>query len=150
MDPLYDQTLVPRILFSIIAVAISVGPMIADFNKTHATNPMWTPHARFHVVWQVLTQAGVSAAILYLLWAPTAEYATHIWLAAMLIYAWGASFFATLATMPVYGGALKDENGIKPFRFNIFGKIYLVDTNLFGATILMIINTIGIWLVANA
>ncbi|MEQ8746318.1 DUF6640 family protein [Pyruvatibacter sp.] len=150
MDAFYDQTLVPRILFSIIAFAIAVGPMFADFNKTHATNPLWTPHARFHVVWQVLSQAGISMAILYLLWAPSPDYATHIGLAALLNYVWLASFFATMATMPLYGGALKDENGIKPFRFNILGRIYLVDTNLFGASIFVVVNTAGVWLVLNA
>lgn len=145
MDAFYDQTLVPRIIFSFIAVVISVGPMFADFNKTHATNPAWTPHARFHVVWQVLSQAGVSVAILFLLWAPSSDYSTHIWLAALLNYVWMLSFFTTLAAMPIFGGALKDVNGIKPFRFNIFGKIYLVDTNLFGATILVMLNALGIW-----
>lgn len=150
MDAFYDQTLVPRIIFSFIGFAIAVGPMFADFNKTHATNPAWTPHARFHVVWQVLSQAGVSMVILYLLWAPSPDYATHIWLAAILNYIWMASFFVTLSTMSIFDGALKDVNGIKPFRFNIFGKIYLVDTNLFGATIFVLLNSTGVWLLANA
>lgn len=149
MDPIFDQYLVPRILISLVAVAISVGPMFADFNKTHATNPLWTPHARFHVVWQVLTQTGVSAVILYLLWVPSTDYLTHILLAAVLIYVWGASFFATLASMSLFDGSLKDVNGIKPFRFNIFGSIYLVDTNLFGGTILMGINTAAVFLIAG-
>ncbi|MDO9125492.1 MAG: hypothetical protein Q7U42_01365 [Parvibaculum sp.] len=149
METLYDELLVPRLLFSLVAFMISVGPIFADFNKTHATNPLWTPHARFHVVWQVLSQTGISLVILYLLWTPAADYATHIWVAAILNYIWGASFYTTLATMPIYGGALKDVNGIKPFRFNIFGTIYLVDTNLFGGTILMIVNTIGVWLLVN-
>ncbi|MDP1626227.1 DUF6640 family protein [Parvibaculum sp.] len=149
METLYDELLVPRLLFSLVAFMISVGPIFADFNKTHATNPLWTPHARFHVVWQVLSQTGISLVILYLLWTPATDYATHIWVAAILNYIWGASFYTTLATMPIYGGALKDVNGIKPFRFNIFGTIYLVDTNLFGGTILMIVNTIGVWLLVN-
>ena len=144
MELTYSSTLVPRILFTVMAVAIAIGPMVADFNRTHATNPLWTPHARFHVVWQVLSQAGVSAIILYLLWMPSTAYATHIWIAAMLNYIWIGSFYLTLASMPIYGGALKDENGIKPFRFPIGGKVYLVDTNLFGGTVLMIINTIGV------
>ena len=150
MSLFYDATLIPRILFTIIAVAIAIGPMFADFNKTHATNPLWTPHARFHVVWQVLSQAGVSAVILYLLWARSADYGTHIWLAAGLNYVWGVSFYSTLAAMPLFDGALKDVNGIKPFRFNIGGQIYLVDTNLFGGTILMIINTVGVALLLQA
>ena len=146
MELLFEETLVPRILFTVIAVAIAIGPMFADFNKTHATNPLWTPHARFHVVWQVLSQAGVSMVILYLLWTPAADYAPRIWMAATLNYIWGASFYATLSSMRLFGGALKDVNGIKPFRFNIFGTVYLVDTNLFGGTILMLVNTIGVFM----
>jgi len=146
MESFYDQTLIPRILFTLLGTAIAVGPICADFNRTHATNPLWTPHARFHVVWQVLGQCGVSLAILFLLWRPSPDYQVHIWLAACLIYVWLVSFFTTLSTMKLFDGALKDVNGIKPFRFNIFGNIYLVDTNLFGASIFVVINTIGICL----
>lgn len=146
MHMTFDQLLIPRLLFTLVAFAIAVGPIFADFNRTHATNPLWTPHARFHVVWQVLSQNGISLAILYLLWSDAADYATHIVLAAILNYVWGASFYTTLASMKLYGGALKDVNGIKPFRFNIFGRIHLVDTNLFGGTVLMIVNTIGVLL----
>ncbi|HAC57325.1 DUF6640 family protein [Parvibaculum sp.] len=149
METTFDALLVPRLLFTVVAVMISVGPIFADFNKTHATNPLWTPHARFHVVWQVLSQTGVSLVILWLLWSGAADYRVHIWVAAILNYVWIASFYATLVSMPLYGGALKDVNGIKPFRFNIFGKIYLVDTNLFGSVILLIVNTIGVFLLAN-
>ena len=98
------------------------------------------------MVWQVLSQAGVSCAILLLLWLPSQEYLFHISLAAALNFVWGISFYSTLAAMPIYGGALKDENGIKPFRFNIAGRIYLVDTNLFGGTILMLVNLTGVLL----
>ena len=141
--------LAPKLIFTLIAVAIAIGPMIADFNQTHATNPLWTPHARFHVVWQVLSQAGVSVIILFLIWAPSQEPVMHAWLAATLNYVWGISFYTTLATMPMFDGALKDVNGIKPFRFNIFGYIWVVDTNLFGGTILMGLNTIGVYLLAT-
>ena len=46
---LYDQNLIPRIIFTVISVVLTIGPTIADFNKTHATHPDWTGHARFHV-----------------------------------------------------------------------------------------------------
>ncbi len=147
MTPI-EVGLAPKIIFSFIAIAIAIGPMVADFNKTHATNPLWTPHARFHVVWQVLSQAGVSAVILYLIWAPSSTPLTHAWLAAILNYVWGASFYCTLASMSLFEGSLKDVNGIKPFRFNILGNLWVVDTNLFGGTILMIVNTIGVYLLA--
>ena len=41
------------------------------------------------------------------------------------------------------GGALKDVNGIPPFRFQIGGQERLVDTNLFGATLLSGLNLIA-------
>jgi len=149
METTFDALLIPRLLFSAVAIMIFVGPIFADFNKTHATNPLWTPHARFHVVWQVLSQTGVSLVILWLLRSEAADYSVHIWVAVILNYVWLAAFYATLASMPLYGGALTDVNGIKPFRFNIFGKIYLVDTNLFGSVILLIVNTTGVVLLAN-
>ena len=142
-------TLAPKIIFSLIALAISIGPMIADFNKTHATNPLWTPHARFHVVWQVLSQAGVSCVILFLIWGPGQDAILNTWLAATLNYIWGVSFYCTLGSMWLFDGSLKDVNGIKPFRFNIFGAIWIVDTNLFGGTILMMLNSVGVYLLAT-
>ena len=51
---LYDANSICRVIFTIISIALTVGPTIADFNKTHATHPDWPGHARFHVVWQVL------------------------------------------------------------------------------------------------
>jgi hypothetical protein len=130
-----------KIIFSLIAVVLALGPMKADFDKTHATNPLWPPHARFHVVWQVFAQTGVSLVALYLLWGVPSE--LHNWIAAILNFNWGLTFYINLACMRAYGGTLADVNGIKPFEFNIGGKVRKVDTNLFGGTILMGLNGIG-------
>jgi hypothetical protein len=45
----FDHILVARILFTLMTAGWAVATVFADFNKTHATNPKWTPHARFHV-----------------------------------------------------------------------------------------------------
>ena len=37
-------------LFTLMTTGWAVATVIVDFNNTHATNPKWTPHARFHVV----------------------------------------------------------------------------------------------------
>ncbi len=130
-----------NILISLVALATGLAPMKADFNATHATNPLWTPHARFHVVWQVLCQSGVSLFILYLVWV--ADFAGHVLTAAILNFNWALTFFITLFNMKRFDGSLKDVNGIKPFRFRIGGRDHLVDTNLFGATVLSGLNTIA-------
>jgi hypothetical protein len=136
-----EMELIAKSLITLVAVATAIGPMVADFNKTHATNPLWTPHARFHVVWQVLTQAGVAGFILYILWV--AAFDGHVLLAALMNFNWGLTFFLTLFNMKRFEGTLSDVNGIPPFEFNIGGQIRKVDTNLFGATILMSLNAIA-------
>ncbi len=143
MDPVFTA----KIILSLVAIAMGVGPMRADFNSTHATNPLWPPHARFHVVWQVLAQTGVSIFVLVLLWGYPSD--LHNWMAAALNYNWLLSFVFTVSSMKLYDGALKDVNGIKPFKFNIGGKIREVDTNVFGACILATLNTIAVILLLS-
>ena len=135
------MNLTASILITLVALATGLGPMRADFNSTHATNPLWTPHARFHVVWQVLCQSGISLFILYLVWI--ADFPGHVLTAAILNFNWIVSFFITLLNMKRFAGSLKDVNGIRPFRFRIGGREHLVDTNLFGACLLGILNTIA-------
>ena len=135
------MNLTANVLITLVALATGLAPMKADFNATHATNPLWTPHARFHVVWQVLCQSGVSVFILYLVWV--ADFAGHALMAAILNFNWALTFFITLFNMKRFSGSLKDVNGIAPFRFKIGGKDHLIDTNLFGATLLSVINGIA-------
>jgi hypothetical protein len=48
--------------------------------------------------------------------------------------------------MKLFDRSLKGVNGIKRFRFNIDGYSWIVDTNLLVVTILMIINTMAMFL----
>ncbi|MEM6475386.1 MAG: hypothetical protein AAF687_04400 [Pseudomonadota bacterium] len=142
-----DTLLIAKILLTLVAALQCIGPIKADFNDTHATNPHWTAHARFHVVWQVLTQSGISILALALIWIFPSEF--NLWLAAIINFNWLVTFFVTLSSMPLYEGALKDANGIKPFKFNIGGKIREVDTNLFGACFLSLFNIAAVVLLLS-
>ena len=139
--------LTAKVLVTVVALAQSLGPMKADFNSTHATNPEWTPHARFHVVWQVLQQSAVSLAVLYLLWVDPS--ASNTLLAALLAFSWTVTFFLTFASMRRFGGSLLDsKTGIQPFSFRFGQRTIEVDTNLFGATMLGTLCVVALALLA--
>src|ERR1700680_944526 len=106
MDPSYDHNLLARILLTLMTAGYGLATVKADFNKTHATNPLWTPHARFHVVWQVLTSSGIGLIALGLIWVKGPLAAERLYLAAaMSLIVYGAFFAAALAR-PRFGGAL--------------------------------------------
>ncbi len=144
MEFLYEENLLPRILMTITAIALAFGPAIADFNKTHATNPLWPPHARFHVVWQVITNSSLCLMMLYIIWTPIVEqYHLQLFVAAIVQGAILLPIYVTIACMGLFGGALKDVNGLRPFTFNIGGKIIKLDTNVVGFTNMIIVLIIA-------
>ena len=96
------DNLIARMLLTLVTLGYSLVPVLADFNKTHATNPLWTPHARFHVVWQVSSYCGIGLIALVLIW--TSGPVTKQWLAVALAAAMYGGFFATAFTMPRFGG----------------------------------------------
>ena len=108
--------LIARILLTLVTFGYAVGTVIADFNKTHATNPKWTGHARFHVVWQISSYVGFGLLALALTWWPGPDALARLYFVALMaVIVYGAFFVAVLA-MPIYGGRAYDDNGYQPFR----------------------------------
>ena len=96
----------------VMTVAIlmyGVIPLFADFNASHATNPAWTPHARFHVVTQVLTTSAIAAVALVLLWSPSDNSALMVCIAVIISSCVLGSFFASTLCKSFYGGQLSDK-----------------------------------------
>ena len=134
------DNLIARVLLTLVTLGYSLAPVLADFNKTHATNPLWTPHARFHVVWQVSSYCGIGLIALVLIW--TAGPVTKLWLAVALAAAMYGGFFATAFTMPRFGGRLADENGVPPLgTVNLGGRPVVLDANLtvFGVLVAILV-----------
>lgn len=123
------DNLIARVLLTLATLGYGFLPVLADFNRTHATNPRWTPHARFHVVWQVSSYCGIGLIALVLTW--TAGSPAKLWLAVALAAVVYAGFFVTAFAMPRFGGTLADENGVRPLgTVNLGGRPVVLDANL--------------------
>jgi hypothetical protein len=107
--------LLARVLLSLMTIGYGYITILADFNATHATNPKWTPHARFHLVWQIASYAGFGTLALALIWSPGPYAIERLYLAAVMGAIVYVAFFITLFAMPLYGGRAYDDNGYMPF-----------------------------------
>ncbi len=126
------------VLMSIAILQYGIIPIFADFNRSHATNPYWTSHARFHLVWQVFTTTSLAIVALWFLWSPDVERSFGICIAAILSSCIIGSFFLSALVRKWYGGALSDVKGG-------LAKIGNIDLNLINfslATALLVIGRI--------
>ena len=125
-----------KILISLATVIYGFIPLFVDLGKTHATNPLWTSHARFHVVWQVIIMFFLAITGLYFLWFSdaTESYSINLPFLFGLIVLGG--FLLNVLVRQLYKGTLSDPNGVPP----IFGK---VDANLFGFTLGLVLLLLG-------
>jgi hypothetical protein len=133
-----------RILLTVTALGYGVATIKADFNKTHATNPDWTPHARFHVVWQILSYFGVAMIALYLIWADGPMPTERLYLAAALALAVYGAFFCAVFSRPLFGGSLYDKNGYLPFTPPVGLTTWRWDVNVTLFTILSAFLVAGV------
>lgn len=119
-----------RLLLTAVAASFGVIGAGADLNRTHARNPLWTGHARFHVVWQTATHIALGAAVLAILWTPVVPIRTALLLASTVCTVVLVSFFGAMATMRFYGGRLNDSNGYAPLRRAVGTRTLSVDLNV--------------------
>ena len=138
-----------KILLTIATLGYSAIPSMFDFNETHATNPSWTGHARWHVVWQVSSYDYMALMALYLTWTAGTDIA-WLWVPALLAtFAYGG-FWTAFVTRNMYGGILKDKvNGVPEFHYNLLGWKFAVDANVSLFTPLSLVTLITLWMVAH-
>jgi hypothetical protein len=139
-----DGNLIARILLTLTVFGYSLGPLKADFNNTHATNPLWTPHARFHVVWQILSYAGIGLIALGLIWLKGPLVSERLYLAAGLGFVVYAAFFGATFSRPLFGGALTDPNGYPSFRPPFGPSHWRWDVNVTVFTVMSMLWTAAI------
>lgn len=144
MEIAYDTQLAPRILLSVATLGYGLVTIKADFNSTHATNPLWTPHARFHVVWQILSYIGVAVIAIGLIWIRGPLETERLYLAGALGAAMYVGFFGALFSRPVYGGLLYDENGYPPFQPPLLPAGWRWDVNVTAFTLMSVFLIVGL------
>ena len=92
------------ITFSVVLYAIVVP--ILDISDTHVWNPDWTPHARIHEVWQLITNSSIGAVCLWLVW-----YKKEFLLSTLLSLIVMGGFLLAFFLKDGYGGSLKYLDG---------------------------------------
>ncbi len=101
--------------------------MAIDLNRTHATNPQWARHARFHVVWQTMTMVLLSVTEIWLVWTQGTR---GFWIALLLTSLSPVAFLVATTTRRMFGSGLYDSNGILPLRVTVGVVKLQVDMNV--------------------
>ena len=125
-----NHHLIAQAALSFLCLLQAIATVAIDLNRTHATNPLWTGHARFHLVWQGCTVVFLSALELFLLWHRGPYEAQRFDLCALLAALSPLGFLSALASRQLFGGTLSDPNGIRPAHVRVFGSVLAIDMNL--------------------
>lgn len=114
-------------LLASLCAAQGLGTIAADLNRTHARNPAWTGHARFHVVWQIATTVLLALLEIALLYGPGAPRAFAFDIAAALAALPMLGFFFATCARTLFGATLSDPNGIPPLTIPLRRSTFRLD-----------------------
>lgn len=125
---------IARELLAALCCLQGLATLAIDLNRTHATNPEWPGHARFHLVWQITTIAALTLleVVLVLASGPLPE--QRFYLAVVLAGIPMLSFFAAFIARGIYKGTLSDQNGMQPLKITVLGSTCRIDLNLVAET----------------
>lgn len=126
----HEHEAIARWLLALLCGVQGAATLAIDFNRTHATNPLWSKHARFHLVWQAISYAMLSLLEIALILTPGPFPEKRFYLAAVLASIPMFSCLAAFAWRKIYGGALSDPNGIPPVIVMVLGSERHIDLNL--------------------
>ena len=133
---------ISKVLLTVICIGFGTLTPLIDFNESHATNPLWTGHARFHLVWQVNAMIITAILSLVMLWAYY-SFSNHL-IVILLNFLWIISFYASVLGMKLYDGELNDINGVPPVLIKILGREYEIDRNIQAITGGLFVNSYAV------
>ena len=141
-----DRHFLAEVALTFLSVVQPIATVAIDFNRTHATNPLWPGHARFHVVWQSSTVVLLSMLGIFLIWHQGPYEAQRFYLAALLAAFSPLGFLIAFASRGLFGGKLSDPNGIPPVRLRLLGSVSTSDVNLAAVVIALLSILAMIWI----
>ncbi|HEV2485772.1 MAG TPA: hypothetical protein VGT08_09590 [Terracidiphilus sp.] len=121
---------IARGLLAVLCCLQGLATLAIDLNRTHATNPEWPGHARFHLVWQTAAFAVLAALEVLLVLATGPLQDQRFYLAAILAGVPMLGFFAAFIAHGLYKGTLSDPNGMRPLIITVRGSSLRIDLNL--------------------
>ena len=125
-----SQQILARGLLIALCALQGIATAAIDLSRTHATNPHWTGHARFHVVWQTASLILLAIIEIFLVLAPGRLRDERFYCAAILAAVPIFGFFCALLSRRIFGSTLSDPNGMKPLIIRAGGSNLRIDLNL--------------------
>ena len=99
---------VAAVLPTLTAAVYAVIPLIVDIGPTHVFHPAWSPHARFHAVWQLSVNAMLGILAVLIIWWPGPSRALRLRLGALPGSIALGGFFVAAFTRHLYGGTFSE------------------------------------------
>ena len=105
---------IAAVLLTLTAVIYGVIPLIVDISPTHILHPAWSPHARFHVVWQISVNTMLGLLTVLLIWWPGVNRPLRLKLGALFSCIALGGFVVAAVTRQLYGGSFSEPGGVPP------------------------------------
>lgn len=125
---------IARGLLALLCSLQGLGTIAIDLNRNHATNPEWPGHAKFHLVWQVVTIALLALLEVVLVLSPGPLQAQRFYVAAVLACIPMLGFFAAFFGKGLYRGASSDAYEKRPTMITLPGSNLYFELNLLAET----------------
>ena len=125
---------IARGLLALLCSLQGLGTIAIDLNRNHATNPEWPGHAKFHLVWQIVTIVLLALLEIVLVLSPGPLQSQRFYIAAVLACIPMLGFFAAFFGKGLYRGASSDTYEKRPTMITLPGSNLCFELNLLAET----------------
>lgn len=94
-----------KLLITISVMLFLVVIPVLELNASHVFNPEWPPHARFHNMWQIITNCCLGLLCLWLVWVKS-----NTLLSGVLVLCIMGGVLAAQTFADFYGGTIVSGN----------------------------------------